>query len=165
MARSLNIKNLVPRKDSPYRQGYYKLINPTKYIGDPNKIIFRSSWEKKFAIYCDTNPQIVVWSSEPMAIPYLHPIDATMKPYNVDFYIKIQKGENHFEQFLVEVKPSRQLQKPNSPSTKRLTEKKLIAYNEQLKTYLINLAKFKAAKEYAETRGWKFVVVTETFIF
>jgi len=159
----LNIKSLTPRKDSPYRQGYYHLISPNKYIGDPNKIIFRSSWERKFATYCDTNERIVAWSSEPIQILYLNPISGEIKPYNVDFYVRI-KNEDSFSEYLVEVKPSRQLKQPQAP-VGRVTEKKMNSYNEALKTYLINLAKFKAAKDFAKSRGWEFIVVTENMLF
>lgn len=164
LGRKLNIKNLTPRKDSLYRQGYYNLLNPQKYIGDPSKIIFRSSWEKRFAVYCDTNERILSWSSEPMEIPYLNPVEGTVKPYNVDFYVRVKMAENKEAQYLVEVKPSRQLKQPQAP-TGRVTEKKMESYTTAMKTYLVNLAKFKAAKEYAATRGWDFVVVTESFIF
>lgn len=162
--RTLNIKSLVPRKDCGYRQGYYHLLNPNKYIGDPSKIIFRSGWEKKFATYCDVNDRVVAWASEPFVIQYLHPIDKVMKPYNVDFYVKIEKGENIFSEYLIEVKPSKQLLQPIHPPG-RVTEKRLNAYYAQMKTYLVNLSKFQAAKSYAENRGWQFVVVTENWIF
>jgi hypothetical protein len=163
MRTKLNIKNLTPRKDAPYKQGYYKLVNPQKYLGDPHKIIFRSSWEKRFATYCDHNDRILAWSSEPMQIPYLNPLDGVVKPYNVDFYVRVQTDEG-YKEFIVEVKPSRQLQIPNKPSG-RITEKKMTSYTNAMKTYLVNLSKFKAAKEYALSRGWEFVVVTENFIF
>ncbi len=163
MRTRLNIKNLTPRKDAPFKQGYYQLVNPQKYLGDPHKIIFRSSWEKRFATYCDHNERILSWSSEPVQIPYLNPLDGVVKPYNVDFYVKVQT-EDGYKEFIVEVKPSRQLQVPNKP-TGRLTEKKMNSYTNAMKTYLVNLSKFKAAKEYALSRGWEFVVVTENFIF
>ena len=163
MRTKLNIKNLTPRKDSLYRQGYYQPANPQKYIGDLNKIIFRSSYEKRFATYCDYNERILAWSSEPIQIPYLNPIDGVIKPYNVDFYVKI-KTENSYSEYLVEVKPSRQLNQPNAPIGK-ITEKRMISYMNAMKSYLVNLAKFKAAKQYAESRGWQFIVVTESMLF
>jgi hypothetical protein len=159
----LNIKNLTPRKDSQYKQGYYQLANPQKYIGDPSKIIFRSSWEKRFATYCDHNEKILAWASEPVQIPYLNPIDQVVKPYNVDFYLKVQT-EDGYKEYIVEVKPSRQLQKPNSP-TGRMTPKKMQSYTNAMKTYIVNLAKFQAAKAYAVGRGWEFIVVTESYLF
>lgn len=166
MRSKLNIKNLTPRqasKSNPYQQGYYKLSNPQKYIGDTNKIIFRSSWEKKFATYCDFNDRVLAWSSEPLQIPYLNPIDKVIKPYNVDFYVKIQTGDG-YKEYIVEVKPLKQLQQPVYP-TGNVTAKKLKGYNTQLQQYLINLSKFQAAKEYARNRGWEFIVVTESFLF
>ena len=163
MRTKLNIKNLTPRKDSQYKQGYYKLVNPEKYLGDPQKIIFRSSWEKRFATYCDHHSRILLWSSEPMQIPYLNPLDGVVKPYNVDFYVRVQT-ENGYKEYIVEVKPSRQLQQPQYP-TGRITEKKMTSYTNAMKSYLVNIAKFKAAKDYALTRGWEFIVVTENFIF
>ena len=161
--RTLNIKNLVPRKDGVYKQGYYNLVNPSKYIGDASKIIFRSSWEKKFATYCDHNDRILAWASEPMRIPYMSPVDREIKPYNVDFYVKVQTAEGYSE-YIVEVKPARQLQVPVQPSG-RVTAKRMASYTTQMTTYLTNLAKFTAAKEYAKGRGWDFVVVTENFLF
>jgi hypothetical protein len=166
MKRQLNIKSLVPRaasKENPYKQGYYKLVNPEKYLGDPTKIIFRSSWEKRFATYCDHEERIIAWSSEPLKIPYLDPVSGETKSYNPDFYVRLKTVEG-FQEFLVEVKPSRQLQVPNKPSG-RITEKKMVSYNNAMKTYIVNLAKFKAARDYSHGRGWEFIVVTESFIF
>lgn len=162
--RRLNIKNLVPRKDGVYTQGYYNLLNPAKYVGDPKKIIFRSSWERRFAIYCDTNERILAWSSEPVEIPYMNPVDREIRPYNVDFYLRLKTGESEYKEYIVEVKPSRQLKQPVAPSG-RITEKRMTAYTNQMKSYLINMSKFKAAKEYAIGRGWDFLVVTETMLF
>jgi len=166
MKSKLNIKNLTPRKSSkssPYQQGYYKLVNPLKYIGDASKIIFRSSWEKRFANYCDHTERILKWSSEPFQIPYINPLSGDIKPYNVDFYVKLQTAEGYRE-YIIEVKPAKQLLKPEPPS-ERITEKKMLGYNNQMKIYLVNLAKFQAAKEYAKTRNWEFIVVTEQFLF
>lgn len=164
MARQLNIKNLVPRQNGQYQQGYYKLINYDKYVGDPSKIIFRSGWEKKFATYCDINDRVVAWSSEPFKIDYFSPVEKKIKQYNVDFYVKIDKGEDQYAEYIIEVKPAKQLQQPQQP-TGRVTEKRMISYNRELKRYLTNMAKFHAAREWARGRGWEFVVVTENWIF
>ena len=162
--RTLNIKNLVPRKHSHYRQGYYKLLNTSKYIGDPNKIILRSGYERKFATYCDTNDRVISWSSEPFPIPYFNPVDNSMKPYNIDFYAKVKISEDKIVEYIIEVKPAKQLKQPVVPSG-RVTEKRLKDYNKQLETYLINMSKFNAAKVYAKNRNWEFLIVTEQFLF
>lgn len=164
MSRKLNIKNLAPRKNGLYRQGLYVLMFPEKYIGDQSKIIYRSSYEKIFCTYCDTNNRVIKWSSEPLQIPYLHPFDNIMRPYNVDFYVKVEISKDNFKEFLAEVKPARQLVKPNSPAG-RITEAKMGAYHKAIKTYMINITKFEAGKRYAAERGMEFIIVTEKFLF
>ena len=52
----------------PYKT-LYKPKNPSKYIGDLNKIICRSLWERKFCKYLDENSNILRWSFETLKIP------------------------------------------------------------------------------------------------
>lgn len=165
MTRRLNIKNLVPRKNAATRQGYFSPVNPHKYIGDANKIIYRSGWEKKFCTFCDLNERVLAWSSETIKIPYVHPIDGTTKPYNVDFYMKIMKNDGLVKEYIAEVKPAKKLLKPELPRTGRINEKRMNAHIEQTKEYLINMHKFSAAKKWAEDRNWEFIIVTESFLF
>jgi hypothetical protein len=156
-------KNNPPQKRGRFRQGYYRLNNPEKYIGDPSKIIYRSSWEYRFCKYCDDTPEVVAWSSEPIPIPYIHPIDKREHNYFVDFYMKLQKpGE--FLEYLVEVKPSKAL-KPPVMKEGLTTIKKLKEYNKLATDYLINAAKFKAAQEFAKLSNRHFIIVTEEFLF
>ena len=49
-------------------KGIYKPTHPKKYSGDPNKIVYRSNWERKFMVYCDRNDDIIYWASEELAI-------------------------------------------------------------------------------------------------
>ena len=66
-----NIKDfLKPNKGGRYKQEYYHPKNVSKYVGDPEKIIYRSSWERKFMIWLDLNDSVLEWSSEPIAIKY-----------------------------------------------------------------------------------------------
>lgn len=128
----------------------YVPIFPQKYAGDVSNIIMRSSWETKFAIWCDRNPQIVRWSSEETIIPYVSPIDGKVHRYFVDF--KIHTANN--KTYLVEIKPMKQTQPPEGKrKTKRLLEEQA--------TYLVNQAKWDSAKKYARSRNWEFVVLTE----
>jgi len=68
-----DIKKVKPNGE--YKSGKYEPKNPEKYIGDVHNIIYRSSWELRFCIYCDNNDGIVKWSSEPVVIPYYNPLD------------------------------------------------------------------------------------------
>jgi hypothetical protein len=157
------IKSNKPTSKSGFIQGYYKLDNPEKYIGDPEKIIYRSSWEFRFCKYCDHTADVLKWSSEPVGIPYLHPLDNRMHTYYVDYYMRLKKA-NSYEDVFAEVKPKASLQKPLLEGQK-ITTKKLKHYNNALKTWLINRAKFAAAKQFAELKGSRFILVTEEFLF
>ena len=123
---------------------------PQKYAGDPSNIIMRSSWETKFAIWCDKNPQIVKWSSEETIIPYVSPVDGKPHRYFVDF--KIQTVNN--KTYLVEIKPLKQTQPPQGKNKTR-------RYLEEAATYLVNQAKWESARKFAKTRNWEFIVITE----
>ena len=55
--------------------GKYSPKFPKKYKGDPTNITFRSLWERKFMVYCDSNSNVLEWASEEIAIPYISPVD------------------------------------------------------------------------------------------
>ena len=87
-----------------YHKRKYTPIFPEKYMGNPANILMRSSWETRFAIWCDKNPQIVKWNSEETIVPYVSPVDNRVHRYFVDF--KIQTSNN--KTYLVEIKPKKQ---------------------------------------------------------
>jgi hypothetical protein len=152
----MNIKNNKPKKNSGYSQGYFPINECQKYIG-PGPIIYRSSWERKFCMYCESNPQIVKWSSEPVKIKYINSLDGREHSYFPDYYMKLESGE----EYLIEVKPSSQLQKPNPP--KRKTKKSVANYKYAYEMYITNMCKIQFAEHWCNKRGWKFLLVTETF--
>ena len=133
-----------------YYQGTYRPKFPRKYKGDPHKIIFRSSWEYKFMLWCDTTPNVQEWSSEEIVIPYKSPVDNKYHRYFVDFYMKING-----KKYLVEVKPFRQTKEPKTQ--KRMTKK----YINKVVTWSVNKAKWKAATEFCLDRQWEFKIITE----
>jgi hypothetical protein len=174
------IKNLKPNPNSQYRQGYFKPTNLEKYKGDPSVIIYRSMWEHRFMTWCDLHTNITSWCSEPIGIPFLNPCaklvngmyQSAIHNYYVDFYITVQKDEKVSESWLIEIKPGMQV--PTTEQLLRLskmitegnkTDKKIRRYNHELKTLLVNRAKFLAAKKFAEERGCKFAVCDEHFLF
>ena len=131
-------------------KGKYTPKNPKKYKGDPNRIVYRSLWERKFMVYCDTNDAILEWGSEEIIIPYLSPIDGRIHRYFPDFYVKIQNRK-----YLVEVKPLRQTMEPKTQ--KRVTKK----YVNEVVTWSVNKAKWKAATEFCKDQNWEFKIITE----
>ena len=140
-------------------KGKYKPQNPQKYIGNPTKIIYRSLWERKFMVYCDTNTSVLEWGSETVVVPYKSPIDKKWHRYFVDFIVKVKTRKGFTETSIIEIKPKKQC----SPPTKKTRVSK--SYIRESLTYAKNEAKWNAAKEYADDRGWKFVIMTEDTLF
>lgn len=140
---------------SKFKQGFYKLRNPQKYVGNPNNIVFRSSWEESMCRFLDGNPNVLRWSSEELYIPYRKPTDGQVHRYFPDYWVEYRDRDGKIIQEIIEVKPSDQVF-PNQK--KRLTEYDKI-------TYAINVAKWKAATEFCKQRGIKFRILTERQIF
>jgi hypothetical protein len=143
-------------------KGRFTPKNPHKYKGDPTKIIYRSLWERKFMVYCDSNKNILQWASEEVIIPYRDPTTGKSRKYYPDFWIKYIDIHGNTRVNLIEVKPKRQLKEPdpknkyNTPSG-RLSRR----YLNEVKTYAVNQAKFKAAQEFCADRRWTWRILTE----
>lgn len=133
----------------------YKPLHPDKYIGDPTNIILRSSWETKFAIWCDRNPSVTKWQSEETVVPYRCPTDNKIHRYFIDFRVQVRTKEQELKTYLVEIKPDHQTRPPEYPG------KKTRKYITESFAYIKNQAKWKAAKQYALDRGWDFIILTE----
>jgi hypothetical protein len=138
-----------------YLQGKYKPSKPEKYKGDVNNIIYRSSWERKFLYYCDTNENILEYSSEEVVILYKSPVDNRYHRYFVDFYIKYKDVNGKIKKCLIEIKPFRQTQEP------KVQKRKTKGYIYEVVEYAKNQAKWEAAKEWCLDHGWEFKVLTE----
>lgn len=133
----------------------YKPSYPSKYKGDPNNIICRSSWERRFCKYCDLNESVISWGSEEFWIPYLSPVDNRVHRYFPDFIMKVRESSGQVKTYVVEVKPRKQTVPPKKP--KRQTK----SYLYECKTYAVNQAKWKAAVEFCKDHMIEFKVVTE----
>lgn len=133
----------------------YKPNYPNKYKGDPNNIICRSSWERRFCSWCDLNENIISWGSEEFFIPYLSPVDNRVHRYFPDFIIKVKESTGQIKTYVIEVKPKRQTQPPKPKS--RVTK----GFLYEAKTYAVNQAKWKAAVEFCKDRMLEFKIITE----
>ena len=136
-----------------YRGRFYPK-HPLKYKGDPNKIIYRSSWEVRVMKYLDDNDAVVWWASEEMNVKYISPVDGRVHRYFPDFVVKVRRKDNSSTIFMLEVKPEAQT-KLRQP--KRVTKQ----YINEAATYAVNQAKWKYAEEFCKDHGWVFRVVTE----
>ena len=126
---------------------------PEKYVGDPNKIMFRSSWELNVLKFFDGRPDILKYSSEEIIIPYLSPEDNQVHRYFPDFFIEyIDKNGNIFKE-IVEVKPLHE------------SDEKFAKHDRAKEALAVNNAKWKSASLYCQSRGMRFRVLTELSIF
>lgn len=140
-------------KKSPYK-GYYKPVNPKKYMGNPTQIIYRSMLEMKVMRYLDMHQQVVSWGSEEVIVPYRCKTDNRIHRYFPDFVVKMKKG-NIVETIMIEVKPDSQTKAPVKKTQKQKT------YINEVMTYAKNTSKWDAAEEYCKDRGWRFMILTE----
>lgn len=142
-------------------KGIYKVKNPLKYKGDFKNCVFRSLWERKFMKYCDDNKNVLFWSSEEVRIPYRSPLDGKIHYYFVDFWMKVKTKDGFTKTYLVEIKPEKQTKPPIIEENKKMTPSKI----KQIKTYALNVEKWKAARNFSEEKGWEFLILTEKHLF
>ncbi len=132
-------------------KGKFRPTNRNKYRGDISNITYRSLWERKFMVYCDSNPDILEWGSEEIVIPYISPLDGKRHRYFPDFYIRTSNGEK----FIIEIKPKKYTKSPKKP--RRVTKQFL----HESKEWARNQAKWEAAKKVCDRSDCKFIVLTE----
>lgn len=132
-------------------KGHYKVKNREKYIGDPSKIMYRSSWERALMHFCDTSSKVTRWGSECITITYVCKTDNRHHRYYVDFVIKFK---NIKQWYLIEIKPEKETKTPRNSKNRRKFLKESFKWAK-------NTSKWDAAVIYAGNRGMKFEVWTE----
>ena len=106
--------------------------------------------------WLDTRDDVISWSSEEKAIWYYDPVAKKRRRYFPDFMIKYRNKNGVIVDEMIEVKPKSQvLGPPEEP--KRRTK----AWANAVMTYITNQAKWEAARNVCEDRGWNFRVITE----
>lgn len=136
-----------------YSKGRFQLKNPEKYIGI-NSPIWRSSWEHAVMQKLDTHPAIDKWASESIRIPYRNPLTGKITTYVPDFFVSyIDKNNQKFVE-LWEVKPEKQAFRESVGKSKV-----------DQAQYIVNMAKWEAAREFCRQRGIHFRIITENDLF
>lgn len=130
-------------------KGLYTPVNPQKYLGDPTKIRFLSSWELRFFEFCDKSDTIIKWGSEEFKIPYFNPIYKQIRQYIPDVLIKYKDRTGNLITEVVEIKPSKEAQ----------VKAKMSNYDKVM--LVINTAKWRAAGSFCASHGIRFRVLTE----
>lgn len=136
-----------------FAQGKFTLKNPEKYIGNKTPT-YRSSWEFAFCKFCDEHPSVAKWASEAIKIPYRNPFTGKYTIYVPDFFISYVDKNGKQQHEIIEVKPSDQTFRENVGKSK---------HNQA--HYVLNQAKWGAARSYAKQQGLVFRIVTENDLF
>jgi len=136
-----------------FAQGKFKLKNPAKYMGNKTPT-YRSGWEFAFMRFCDEHPAITNWASEAVKIPYRNPLTGKYTIYVPDFFIAYadKNGQKRVE--VIEVKPENQTLK-----------EKLGRSRHNQASWIVNQAKWEAARAWCKQQGIVFRVVSEHDIF
>lgn len=77
----------------------------------------------------------------------------------VDNVVKIREGDT-ITKYLIEIKPKKQTMKPATHGNK----KRSTVLHENA-TYMVNIAKWQAAQDWCDKRGYKFQILTEDHLF
>lgn len=136
-----------------FSQGIYKIKNAEKYVGN-RAPTYRSSWEFTVMNFCDNNPAIQQWSSEPVKIPYRDPLTGKHTVYVPDFLVLYLDKNQKKHAELWEIKPAKQT----------LREKVGKNPYDQAQ-YVKNMAKWAAAAQWCKQQGIYFRIMNETDIF
>ena len=145
----MGIKEFKPIKDGRYSQGYINPASCKKLFPQmkTDKIIYRSSYERKFIAWLENSEQVKNWGSECIRIPYLY-IDGKRHSYYPDYFVEMMDGTK----MVVEIKPSSQTKRPVNENTWVGKE------------YRKNMCKWKATMEFCQAKGYKFKIITEKTI-
>ena len=138
---------------SRFAQGKFNLKFPQKYIGTRSPT-YRSSWEFAFMRFCDENPSIENWASESIKIPYRHPLTGKYTIYVPDFFISYADKGGRKRVELIEVKPANQTLKEKTGRSRA-----------NQAHWIINQAKWEAARAWCKQKNIFFRVITEADIF
>lgn len=130
--------------------------HPEKYVGDINKVCYRSSWELEVHKFFDNNTRVVRWASEEIAIKYIKPTDGKVHRYFPDYWVEYINKDGEIVREIIEVKPIGQTRLPRKNTKHALYEHLTLA---------VNMAKWKAAMEWCKANGMTFRIVTEKGIF
>jgi hypothetical protein len=135
-----------------FHKGKYTVLNQSKYSGSGSPT-FRSSWEQTFMQFCDNNPNVMAWASEPVKITYQNPLTGKVTTYVPDFIVVYRDAKGKKNAELIEIKPANQ------------SNPKFARGRAQQAQVAINYAKWDAATHWAKKRGMKFRVLNEGDIY
>lgn len=139
-----------------FQQGVFVPKNPHKYVGDLDKIVYRSSYELQTFGFLDGNPNVLRWASEEIQIQYHDRVTNKIRTYFPDLWVEYANKDGEIIREIVEIKPKSQTRAPN---------RRHKHYMAEAAVFETNKCKWEAASRWAEERGMKFRLLTEAGIF
>jgi hypothetical protein len=150
------VKPKLGKKNPNYKQGIFKPSNPLKYKGS-FPVVYRSGLELQVFRWMDNNINVTSWGSESVVIPYQSPLDGRVHKYFPDLVAHLNSKDGTIKKLLIEIKPERQTMPPVNPTGRK--KPKTMMY-EQVQ-YAVNQKKWEAAKAWATSKGYQFIILTE----
>ena len=135
-------------------KGWFTPKNRSKYKGDSENVVYRSSWELRVMKWLDESPSVIWWASEELIIRYKSPIDQKMHRYFPDFIVRLKHKNDTESTVVIELKPQKQTVKP-------VQKRKTNRFLQEAATYAVNQEKWRAADLFCKEHGWQFKVLTE----
>jgi hypothetical protein len=135
-----------------FRQGFFEIKNPHKYVG-AGKPKYRSGWEMTFMMFLDNNEHVLQWASESISIPYRNPITGKQSMYVPDFIVTYRGRDNTTRAEMIEIKPRKQSLIEERQSQRDRAQ------------VAINYAKWDQAVKWCRRNGLTFRVINEDQIF
>ena len=105
--------------------------------------------------WCDNNNNVLEWGSEEIIIPYKSPLDNRIHRYYPDFYVRARTKNGGIAKSIIEIKPAYQTKPPKLKSQKART------FLSEVKTWNVNSAKWRAARQFCAHKGFSFIILTE----
>jgi len=143
------------KKNGKYSQGIYTLRFPEKYKGS-TPVVYRSGAELRVMKYLDSSANITMWGSESVVVPYISPVDGRLHRYFIDFVAHCRMKDGTLRKLLIEYKPEKQTKPPEVTNRKKQSTMLYERYH-----WGINQAKWSAATQWAKSKGYQFIVLTE----
>lgn len=109
-------------------------------------------------VWCDISSSVLEWNSEEVVVPYKSPIDMRYHRYFVDFWVRYRDKHGNLRASLIEVKPYKQTMEPKRHEGSLKPTRR---YLNEVMTWGVNQAKWKAATDYCKDRNWEFKILTE----
>lgn len=150
-------------------KGYYQILNKDKYYPSGKVPIYKSSWEMQVFYALDINPNVLYWGYEPLEIYYYNPRYLKYSVYYPDILCHIRMDSGVEQKILIEIKPTKYTVMPkkpnppkeNTPAKWERFRRSQINYENNLKDYMVNLAKWEAAQRWCQKNGVMWRILNE----